>query len=199
MHLQNLENLYANMHGQGDTAITFHCRYNNTPGFSCIFIADENGKILYISSLGENSFTIKIQIKNDFNIEGFKLDNDIYNKLCKYLQLTYNLDNPFIPTNFLANLDKNIPNVYNKATRAQCVEAISKANNLCDEDKIYFTGWKKWHEKTTSDDNMEKTAILVGFESAKRLQNNNISSCWTADANDEDLSKINQWIDLFDE
>ena len=90
----------------------------------------------------------------------------------------------------MANLDKNIPNVYNKATRAQCVEAISKANNLCDEDKIYFTGWKKWHEKTT---------ILVGFESAKRLQNNNISSCWTADANDEDLSKINQWIDLFDE
>ena len=48
-------------------------------------------------------------------------------------------------------------------------------------------------------DAYEKTAILVGFESAKRLQNNNISSCWTADANDEDLSKINQWIDLFDE
>lgn len=48
---------------EGQTAVTFQCKYNNRYCFSCIFIADEDGKVLYISSLGDNSFTLKVHVK----------------------------------------------------------------------------------------------------------------------------------------
>ncbi len=35
--------------------------------------------------------------------------------------------------------------------------------------------------------------MLCGFKK------NNISSCWSADKDEEDLSKLNEWIDLLDE
>ena len=187
------------MKKEGQTAVTFQCKYNNRYCFSCIFIADEEGKVLYISSLGDNSFTLKVNVKSDFSIDKFGLDKETYVKLCEYLELKYNPDNPFIPREFIIQLDGVFPKEYKKAETRECIHAICQANNTDEGDKIYFAGWRHWTQKHTQDDNMEKSAMLVGFRNAMRLQKNNISSCWSADKDEEDLSKLNEWIDLLDE
>lgn len=197
--LNNLRCLYLDMKKEGQTAVTFQCKYNNRYCFSCIFIADEDGKALYISSLGDNSFTLKVHVKSDFSIDKFGLDKETYVKLCEYLELKYNPDNPFIPREFIIQLDGVFPKEYKKAETRECIRAICQANNTDEGDKIYFAGWRHWTQKHTQDDNMEKSAMLVGFRNAMRLQKNNISSCWSADKDEEDLSKLNEWIDLLDE
>lgn len=197
--MENLRNLYLDMLRNGQTVITFHCDYNNTNGFSCIFMAEECKKILYISSLGDNVFTLKIIIKDDFSIELGFIENDVYRKLCKYLDIHFNPDNPFKPKNFVMELDNDIPNAYRVPAYRECIAAISRANYCNDEDKIYFAGWKCWKKKTTSDENMERSASLVGFENALKFQKNNISSCWSSSENEERLDLIDQWLDLLDE
>ena len=107
--LNNLRCLYLDMKKEGQTAVTFQCKYNNRYCFSCIFIADEDGKVLYISSLGDNSFTLKVHVKSDFSIDKFGLDKETYVKLCEYLELKYNPDNPFIPREFIIQLDGVFP------------------------------------------------------------------------------------------
>ena len=109
------------------------------------------------------------------------------------------LNNPFIPREFIIQLDGVFPKEYKKAETRECIRAICQANNTDEGDKIYFAGWRHWTQKHTQDDNMEKSAMLVGFRNAMRLQKNNISSCWSADKDEEDLSKLNEWIDLLDE
>ena len=131
--LNNLRCLYLDMKKEGQTAVTFQCKYNNRYCFSCIFIADEEGKVLYISSLGDNSFTLKVNVKSDFSIDKFGLDKETYVKLCEYLELKYNPDNPFIPREFIIQLDGVFPKEYKKAETRECIRAICQANNT---DKI---------------------------------------------------------------
>lgn len=144
--LNNLRCLYLDMKKEGQTAVTFQCKYNNRYCFSCIFIADEEGKVLYISSLGDNSFTLKVNVKSDFSIDKFGLDKETYVKLCEYLELKYNPDNPFIPRKFIIQLDGVFPKEYKKAETRECIRAICQANNTDEGDKIYFAGWNIGHK-----------------------------------------------------
>ena len=99
---------------------------------------------MYISSLGDNSFTLKVNVKSDFSIDKFGLDKETYVKLCEYLELKYNPDNPFIPREFIIQLDGVFPKEYKKAETRECIRRMIIWKRVqCWSDLEMLCGFKK--------------------------------------------------------
>lgn len=195
-HLPNLERMYNDMQRRRDVASSFDVIYN-THRFRCIFIADESEKTLYISSTGENAFTVVFNINDDFEFNS-GISKTEYDNLVHYLELRYNPDNKFVPANFLAEFDAYSPNhVVERPTPRERAVTVNRATNLLNGEE-YFKGWIKWTVKNPSPENFEKTKTLVGAFHAKRLRNAKISSAWSHNPEEENLARLDAWIAMMD-
>lgn len=147
MRLVNLNALYIDMQQHNADSMVFAAQVKGHP-FSCTFAKVIGTLHLFVTALGQNPFTIDIQVDNNFNvINGLFLANDIYEKLRLYLEIKTGRENPFRPANFIQNLDAVTPTKFNgnRPTRHE-VAALSVAtspNLYEDADKIYFCGWRK--------------------------------------------------------
>lgn len=147
MRLVNLNALYIDMQQHNADSMVFAAQVTGHP-FSCTFAKVIGTLHLFVTALGQNPFTIDIQVDNNFNvINGLFLANDIYEKLRVYLEIKTGWENPFRPANFIQNLDAVTPTKFNgnRPTRHE-VAALSVAtspNLYEDADKIYFCGWRK--------------------------------------------------------
>lgn len=155
---------------------------------------------LFVTALGQNPFTIDIQVDNNFNvINGLFLANDIYEKLRVYLEIKTGRENPFRPANFIQNLDAVTPTKFNgnRPTRHE-VAALSVAtspNLYEDADKIYFCGWRKNPAgSSVSRKNQNKSLLYFPAKEVELRTELNMSSCWSANPNEEALNALNQLI-----
>lgn len=151
-------------------------------------------------SLGTESISIDIQVDNNFNvINGLFLANDIYEKLRVYLEIKTGRENPFRPANFIQNLDAVTPTKFNgnRPTRHE-VAALSVAtspNLYEDADKIYFCGWRKNPAgSSVSRKNQNKSLLYFPAKEVELRTELNMSSCWSANPNEEALNALNQLI-----
>ena len=87
MHLTNLNSLYVDMQQHNADSMVFAVQIEGHP-FSCTFAKVIGTHHLFVTTLGQNPFTIDIQVDNNFNvISGLFLPNDIYEKLREYLEI----------------------------------------------------------------------------------------------------------------
>lgn len=196
-HLPNLELMYHDMQHRGDIASSFNVTHNRH-GFRCIFIADEIEKTLFLSSTGENAFTITFNISDTFEFNS-RLNNTDYTKLVRYLNIKYDPINKFSPATFIAELDTHFPDhVVERPTPRERARTVSRAKNVPDGE-VYFKGWIKWTKKGVRPENVDKTKSIVGGYQAERIRKANISSCWSPNPEDEDLAKLDAWIAMVDQ
>lgn len=196
-HLDHLHLLYDDMIEKNEFSCVFDIRYNGHP-FRCIFIADNDGHDLFISKIGQNPFTFRVIVPEDFIVNSFSIPSNVYSMLTEYLELRYNPEHRFIPINFLAELDAYFPTVFTTApTIRERYQTARRTVSNYDGEK-YFKGWIRWRNKNTTDENMYLTASLVGYETARRFQNQNISSAWSPYENDENLDALHNWANYID-
>ncbi len=153
-----------------------------------------NNSGLYITTVENNPHTILVNIGLDFQAPTSLCYED-YTSIANYLGFTANTSNPFRPINFFEEFDNYIPTHHNGTPAvAEMIAIVSRTRNVPDEDKIYFTGWRKNPDGThVSDGNYWKTCSIVGEDNANHLRNNNISSCWSDLPQEEQLHMINQY------
>lgn len=107
--------------------------------------------------------------------------------------------NSFRPANFIQNLDAVTPTTFNgnRPTRHE-VAALSVAtspNLYEDADKIYFCGWRKNPAgSSVSRKNQNKSLLYFPAKEVELRTELNMSSCWSANPNDEALNTLNQLI-----
>lgn len=95
MRLVNLNALYIDMQQHNADSMVFAAQVKGHP-FSCTFAKVIGTLHLFVTALGQNPFTIDIQVDNNFNvINGLFLANDIYEKLRVYLEIKTGWENPF--------------------------------------------------------------------------------------------------------
>lgn len=199
MYLKNLNALYVDMQKNDADSVVFAAQVEGHP-FSCTFAKVIGTLHLFVTALGQNPFTIDIQVDNNFNvINGLFLANDIYEKLREYLKIKLGWENPFRPANFIQNLDTVTPTKFNgnRPTRHE-VAALSVAtspNLYEDADKIYFCGWRKNPAgSSVSRKNQNKRLLYFPAKEVELRTELNMSSCWSANPNEEALNALNQLI-----
>lgn len=199
MRLVNLNALYIDMQQHNADSMVFAAQVTGHP-FSCTFAKVIGTLHLFVTALGQNPFTIDIQVDNNFNvINGLFLANDIYEKLRVYLEIKTGWENPFRPANFIQNLDAVTPTKFNgnRPTRHE-VAALSVAtspNLYEDADKIYFCGWRKNPAGScVSRKNQNKSLLYFPAKEVELRTELNMSSCWSANPNEEALNALNQLI-----
>ena len=118
---------------------------------------------------------------------------DDYNKLVAYLKLKYNPNHVFKPNDFFEALNGKIPAYFTtKPNYKEVLLVASKIRKIEEDDKGYFCGWySNPIGKRVRPENLEKTRSAFGDEKAEICLLNNISSCWTNIAIDENLTKLN--------
>lgn len=199
MRLANLNALYIDMQQHNADSMVFAAQVEDH-SFSCTFAKVIGTLHLFVTALGQNPFTIDIQVDNNFNvINGLFLANDIYEKLREYLEIKSGWENPFRPANFIQNLDTVTPTKFNgnRPTRHE-VAALSVAtspNLYEDADRIYFCGWRKNPAGSfVSRKNQNKSLLYFPAKEVELRTELNMSSCWSANPNDEVLNALNQLI-----
>lgn len=101
MYLKNLNALYVDMQQKDADSVVFAAQVEGHP-FSCTFAKVIGTLHLFVTALGQNPFTIDIQVDNNFNVvNGLFLANDIYERLREYLEIKTGWENPFRPANFI--------------------------------------------------------------------------------------------------
>lgn len=192
VYMKWLHSRALQMRETGRSAVSFATNYNGHP-FSNLFIDVYKNPTLYITSLGMNPFTIKLEGNEDFQFGAYF--GDCYSPLCEYLELHYDRDNPFKTTIFLEQYDELIRNAVFAEPRPRDIAEVvnTEERNVDEAQKIYFCGWHPLHEGYgVSDLNFKKTCGLVGYDEAVRLKKARVSSNWSADENMERLEKIAQ-------
>lgn len=187
IHLQRKAQI---MREDGRSSASFSIIYNGHP-FSNLFIDDYEEPTLYITSLGENPFTIKLIGNENFVFSVYL--GDLYSPLYQYLELTSNKTNPFMPANFFEQYDAYIETANFQRPRPRDIARTVNIDERKVEDakKIYFCGWHPLPDgESVSPLNFKKTCGLVGYEEAQRLRNARVSSNWTDIERKEALEKI---------
>lgn len=77
MYLKNLNALYIDMQKNGADSVVFAAQVEGHP-FSCVFATVTGEFHLFVTTLGEDPFTIDIQVDSNFNVaNGLYLPNDL--------------------------------------------------------------------------------------------------------------------------
>ena len=113
MYLKNLNALYIDMQKNGADSVVFAAQVEGHP-FSCAFATVTGEFHLFVTTLGEDPFTIDIQVDSNFNVaNGLYLPNGLYEKLAHYLGIKKGRGAPFRPISFIQKLDSVTPTKYN--------------------------------------------------------------------------------------
>lgn len=180
--------LHEDMKKNKEERATFPFTYNEK-GFSCIFLADVEPYRLYLTTLGKIPEVYELEISKKYLVDCYI---DDYKKLVAYLEIKYDPNHKFIPSDFFKVLNRKIPKEFKKRPHyADVITIASKRRNIEEVSKIYFCGWKRNPiGKSVSDKNYEKTRSAFGEEKAKMSKIKNISSCWTDNESEEEIKKL---------
>lgn len=185
-----LEILHNNMKINNIKRVVFPIKYNKK-GFSCIFITNILPYILYLSTLGDTPIIFELEINENYETSSY-IDNNKYNKLIEYLEIKYDPNHKFKPSDFFSYINNNISvNCMKQPNYKDVILIATSCRNIEESNKIYFCGWRNNGAGNVSYENLEKTRIAFGDDIAELCKNKNISSRWTDIANEEVINKIN--------
>jgi len=188
-----LKVFHGDMRLQNETRAIFPITYNNK-GFSCIFITDVLPYKLYLTTLGNEPCVFEIEIDKQYRAKTY-IEN--YKDLINYLGIKYDPNHKFKPVDFFVALNCKIPrNFCRKPSYRDTLIVVSKTRKIEDVEKIYFCGWLPHYsgKRMVSPENLVKTRFAFGDVYAELSKDRNISSKWSADENEEALSKINEYL-----
>lgn len=185
-----LKILHKDMQRVGERRTVFPFKYNDKD-FSCIFLVDTTPFRLYLATLGLNPMVFELEIKTGYRVDSYLHD---YKDLITYLGLKYDPHHIFKPNDLFAVLNRSIPPKFKtKPDYKYVLSVASKRRNIEEINKKYFCGWySNPVGKKVRQENIEKTRCAFGDEKAKICEMNNISSCWTDVAVDENLTLLNK-------
>ncbi len=128
-------------------------------------------------------FEIKVQ-------SGFKINpflGEKYRELCDALGLIYDPNNRFSPNLLFEAFNQHIPATANNNNPVKPYHILPFRPNVEFADRIYFIGWRNNNQEKehVSDENLTKTRELLDYDAFIRCRERNISSRWSANANDE--------------
>lgn len=199
MYLKNLNALYIDMQKNGADSVVFAAQVEGHP-FSCAFATVTGEFHLFVTTLGEDPFTIDIQVDSNFNVaNGLYLPNDLYEKLAHYLGIKKGRGAPFRSISFIQKLDSVTPTKYNGNCPARHdVAALAMAaspEKYDDIDKRYFCGWHRNPAgKSVREKNRNKSLLYFPAKEVEMRKKLNMSSCWSANPDDEVLIALNQLV-----
>lgn len=190
----NLQTLHQDMIKKDESRVTFNFKYNKKT-FSCIFLFDVTPFRLYLTTLGTNPIVLELEISKGYKANTFL---DDYNNLVDYLELKYDAEHKFSTNDFFNFLNSSIPKEFtHRPSYTDVLTTASHRRKIEDINKIYFCGWyQNPIGHTVRAENLEKTRSAFGSKIAELSELNNISSCWTDVANDEQLNKINDLLSV---
>jgi len=185
----NLESLYRNMCEQNKNRCKYNFEFLNKE-FHCIFAIDNTPWKLYVFTLGIDPILLEVSVRDNFTINTF-IENSVFTKLCKYLELKFDPNKKFKPVVLFEALNKSIP-AYFKQNPAYH-ETLMAAPNIEEADKIYFVGTHfNPNDRRVTTQNYRKTSVAFGDKIAEKLKQSNISTCWSANPNDENRSRLSE-------
>jgi hypothetical protein len=170
----------------GRAGITrYRWRFERGPAtLEAIFImgtGDEPWELL-LGAIGTD-FAITLLVQRGFLVEA-ELPNPDYRALCRALQLNFDQNNHFKPTDFFADLNRNIPQSVDLATgHVQPHHVLAYRKDVDEADKKFFCGWKDntLTDEQVSEPNLKKTLEAFKQRIYEFCRRQNISSRWTAD------------------
>ncbi|WDZ51786.1 DUF6037 family protein [Acinetobacter vivianii] len=149
--------------------------------FDVIFFTDTTPDYLLLFGARGVNFSFTIPVKKGFLIEVADLAPEVYKKLVRVLGIEYDPNNKFRPIYFFEDFNKSIPSSAHPRNIPEPHEIAVYTNDVEEADKIYFYGWKDntIDGKQVTEENLEKTKKLLGYETYLVCRSRNISSKWT--------------------
>lgn len=150
--------------------------------FDVFFFIDEAPWCLLFGAKAYN-LAFEVKVRPGFDADT-NLTREAYKGLCEALGLTYNPANKFSPRAFLEEFGRALPSVFPAQAVVQPHELAFYRSDVEESEKIYFFGWQDNTPRGTqvSEENLYKTARLLGIAANQRCRQKNISSRWSADA-----------------
>jgi len=169
--------LHASMQAQDISRYKFE--YTHGRGqFDIFFFIDESPFKLLIGARGGN-FAITVNV----DVVTFKISTYIgkFNELCEFLELEFKEGNPFSTNAFFADLNCNIPSTASRHNVPRPSEIAEYVDNVLEADKVHFVGWldNNIQGNQVSEENLDKTRRLLGFDVYEICRRKNISSRWS--------------------
>lgn len=177
MILDGLKDLYYDMKKELLKRYKFGFSYNGVAFDVFFFIDEQPFKLMF--GVKVRNFYFELDVNKGFEINPFL--GEKYTELCRILNLTFNENSPFKTTYFFEEFNKRIPRTADKGNYPKPHEIGVYRKEIEEADKIYFLGWQDNEKKgqQVSEENLDKTRKLLGFEAYKRCRTKNISSRWT--------------------
>ena len=186
-----LEPLHNDMNRIGETRAVFPFEYNRKP-FSCIFLTDVTPMALYLTTLGAVPLSIQFELDDNYETSAFMKDQ--YSELVRYLELKFDPNHKFKPSDMFTVLNRNIPQGFpGSPGRGQVIGVVARHRQVEEADQIYFCGWyPNPVGRNVRERNYEKTRAAFGSEMADMARARRISSKWTDNPDKEDLARLSQ-------
>jgi CRISPR/Cas system-associated protein endoribonuclease Cas2 len=185
MKMTSLEQLYKRMKDGSVTQCPFPYQFNGA-NFSVLFDIETNPFTLLFGVIKEN-FTFSFPVEHGFIIKDFRLDDITYKRLITILKLKYDPNNKFSPFTFLKTFNE-IVNTNFVVYQAKSSDRIHFSRDVEEPDKIYFQKWLPHHgERKVTEKNLDKTRKLLGEKRYQDCKERNISTCWTANKDEEEI------------
>jgi hypothetical protein len=188
MYIPDLKALYRSMRNERVTRQRFDyvVRKRNSITLSVAFLIDRTPFKLMLGCKDHNIFFI-LDVLPGFEVDPFQIDKDVFARLCKALGLQYDPANPYTRKAFLEEF-RDSGQIRTMATRIEPKphELPVNTSTIEEGDKLYFKGWRvNPPGKNVTPENLAKTREFCGDEFAAICEEENISSCWSADPADE--------------
>lgn len=176
MKLLEIKPLLSDMRANNISIDKFRFTYNGVI-FEVIFFIDSTPFELLFGVIDEN-YSFILKLKRGFQLE--LIPDEVFYELCNILKLRPGKEG-LTSFKFLKYFSQKIPLKYSKV-KVQPHELIQyKKDNISEEDKIYFCGWKFFSSDSDKKArNFEKTKKFLGESIYRFCKEHNISSCWTS-------------------
>jgi hypothetical protein len=160
MKLTGLLKIYKELIAHKENYYIFPFKKNNT-FFEVLFDIYKNPYKLHFLQR-ESNFNFMVHVKEGFIINP-TLDNDVYRKLCKALNLKYDPENKFSPFAFFNEFNDKIPDFTVREKRERELLKFY-SSDIEEPDKLYFDCFIEWEKTDTGNHvtqkNLDKTRIL---------------------------------------
>lgn len=178
--ISKLKPLYKDMKIKGEERVKFSYTHGSVT-FDVIFFIDQTPFSLLFGAKQHN-LAFELVVNKGFTVT-CELPRETYKALCKALGLTYDPNNKFSVTSFLANFDNCIPAAFDSRLSVAPHDIAVYRRDVEESAKIYFYGWRDNNLRGdhVSEKNLYKTKRLLGEAAYVVCKNKNLSSCWTDD------------------
>jgi hypothetical protein len=164
------------MRTAGDYKARFHVTHNGVD-FDCLFLVDVTPYEFVLAAIGHQDVALLLAVRPGYRIEPDFGDD--YKPLARLFDRGAGTFRPFVPAQFLREIDQAIPGHYRQPTPTTIIQTYR--HHIEQGDRPYFIGWRDndTRGEQVSGENLAKTERCFGPVVRKLCERTNQSSCWT--------------------